>query len=117
MLKELAQSAVSASELTEGKTKLDTDEVIKNFPDGITITGVDLMNASEGKTYPVIIFKEDENVYFNGGLILNKIVNEWVNQLGDIASVNAELEKEPVKVKLHMGKTSNKNNICLVDVI
>lgn len=116
-----ASKSVSNSPLCENRNKVDTDDIIKMYPDGVTIVAADLIHTSkdgEEKTYPVLNIAEDEGVYFNGGTILNKIVTEWAKAFnGDIDAMNGELVKAPVKVKLSNGKTRANNNIVLVDVL
>lgn len=116
-----ASKSVSNSPLCENRNKVDTDDIIKMYPDGVTIVAADLIHTSkdgEEKTYPVLNIAEDEGVYFNGGTILNKIVTEWVKAFdGNVDAMNMELVKAPVKVKLSNGKTRANNNIVLVDIL
>lgn len=120
--REIALNATSLSELMNGRTKLDTKDIVTQFPEGITITGVDLVEyEKDGKNivYPVIIFKENENAFYMGGLILKKIVEAWAKQTnGDYKELSRLLvESGGVKIKLSEGKSKTGNNITNVEVL
>lgn len=117
--RELAKKATSLSELMENRKKIQTSEVIKNFPDGITLNAVDVINTSE-VSYPVFTFSEDPNRFYCGGIVLAIIVNKWLDEYnGDLGLLNHDLaESGGVKVKLTETKTRDgKNNITQVEVI
>lgn len=117
--KDLAKKATTLSELMENREKIQTSEVIKNFPDGITINAVDVINTSEA-SYPVFTFSEDSHVFYCGGVVLSKIVVRWLDEYnGDLGLLNHDLaESGGVKVKLTEGKTHDgKNNITKVEVV
>lgn len=120
--RDLARKATTLSELMENREKIQTSDVIKKFPNGITINAVDMIKTSDA-TYPVFTFSEDSKVFYCGGIILTKIVNTWLEEYdGDLCpldSLNNDLaECGGVKVKLKESKTRDgKNNITEVEVI
>ena len=116
--KQSAEKITTISKLMEGRTKAKTREIIDKFPDGITITGFDLVNGAKGQ-YPVLIFKEDDTKFFNGGLVFTKIVNEWLSAYdGDIAKCNKDLlDFGGVAVKMEIGTTKSGNNITKVTIL
>lgn len=117
--RDLARKATTLSELMENREKIQTSEVIKNFPNGITINAVDVIKTSDAE-YPVFTFLEDTNRFYCGGIVLSKIVDEWVEEYkGDLGMLNHDLaESGGVKVKLKEAKTRDgKNNITEVEVI
>ena len=117
--RDLARKATTLSELMANREKIQTNEVIKNFPDGITFNAVDLIHTSD-TTYPVFTFLEDPNKFYCGGIVLSKIVDTWVKEYdGDLGMLNHDLaESGGVKVKLKESKTRDgKNNITEVEVI
>ena len=117
--RELARKATTLSELMENRVKIQTADVIKNFPDGITINAVDVIKTSDVK-YPVFTFLEDSHSFYCGGVVLAKIVDTWLNEYnGDLGLLNHDLaETGGVKVKLTEAKTRDgKNNITEVEVI
>lgn len=117
--RDLARKATTLSEIMENRVKIQTDDVIKNFPDGITLNAVDVINTSEA-SYPVFTFSEDSDRFYCGGIVLTKIVNTWLEEYnGDLGMLNHDLaESGGVKVKLKEAKTRDgKNNITQVEVI
>ena len=117
--RDLAKKATTLSELMENREKIQTSEVIKNFPDGITINAVDIVKMTD-TSYPVFTFLEDLHRFYCGGIILTKIVGEWIKEYnGDLGMLNHDLaESGGVKVKLTETKTRDgKNNITEVEVI
>lgn len=120
--RDLARKATTLSELMENREKIQTGELIKSFPDGITLNAVDVIKTSD-KKYPVFTFLEDSSKFYCGGIVLSKIVDTWLKEYdGDLCpldSLNHDLaECGGVKVKLKETKTRDgKNNITEVEVI
>lgn len=116
--REVAISETSLSPLMEGKDRLTVDDVISQYPQGITVDGFDLMNGDKGK-YAICTFAEDATKFFFGGSILTKIVEKWVAGFdGDIEQASHVLKDSGgVKMQLKHGKTKNGNNLTLVDVL
>lgn len=116
--KKLAQQATTLSPIMEGRTKIETEDIIKYYPDGITIVAFDFVTV-EDKTYPVCAFREDDRKFLNGGTVLMKILSAWVAAYdGDIEECSADLCNEGgVKVKFSAGKTKKGQNITLVEIL
>ena len=115
-LKQVAKNVTTLSELMEGREKIDTSELVKKYPDGISVNAVDIIETSDAR-YCTVTFKEDEKKFYNGGLVMTKIVDAWL-QAGTLEEVNAELAKDPVKMKLSEGKTKSGNkNVTIIDIL
>lgn len=116
--RDLAKKDTTLSELMENREKIQTGEVIKNFPDGITLNAVDVIKTSDAK-YPVFTFLEDSNKFYCGGVVLSKIVDTWLKAYnGDLGMCNHDLaESGGVKVKLTERKTRDGKNITEVEVV
>lgn len=116
--RDLARKATTLSELMENREKISTEDVIKNFPDGITINAVDVIKTSTA-TYPVFTFADDNTKFYCGGIVLTKIVNMWLEEYnGDLGMLNHDLaESGGVKVKLAESKTKDKKNVTTVEVM
>lgn len=114
---ESAKASLSGSKVMQNKTKVKTDDVITMFPDGITLTGFDILAKNE-KSYAVFSFKENDKMYLNGGAILTKIALDWVALTdGDVSKASADLEKSGgVRIKLHKEFTGDKM-ITKVDIL
>lgn len=118
----MATDATSLSELMAGRTKLDTTDIINNYPDGITITAADMVEYEkngEPVEYPVLLFAENAEAFYTGGVVLKKIVRAWVAPFGgDYGKMSEELAKGGgVKVRLSSGKSKNGNTITNIDIL
>lgn len=116
--RDMAKKATTLSELMANRTKIQTAEVITNFPNGITINAVDIINTADA-TYPVVIFSEDYSRFYCGGTVLAKIVDSWLTEYsGDIETLNHDLaESGGVKVKLAESRTKAGKNVTEVTVL
>ena len=116
--KQSAQESTTLSELMADREKLTTEELVVKYPDGVTITAFDVIDSNKG-TYPVFHIKENDKVFYCGGIVLRKIVEGWLKGFnGDSDTANAELAKMGgVRVKLELGKTKDNNNLTKVTVL
>lgn len=115
-LNDVAKKVSGVSELTAGRTKLSTEDVITKYPNGVTIAAVDLFGSGED-AYAVINIIEDSGVYFFGGQSITNLVKDWLNMCGTISEVNAQLKKEPVKILLKQTKTKKGKDFTSFEVI
>ena len=115
-LRGIAKSLTVLSPLMENHEKIETSELVKNFPDGVHVNACDIVETSEAR-YSVVLFNEDAGKYYNGGLVLTKIVDAWL-QVGTLEEINNELSKKPVKMRFSEGKTkSGGKNVTIIDVL
>lgn len=120
-----AKSATSLSEIMENReTKMEIPEIIKQFPDGITLTEFDYVTVFDQKkgcdvTFPVFAFSECPTAFFFGGCVLDKIAREWAGSCGgDIHAASDELLKcGGVKIRMEQGKTKSGNSVTTVTVL
>lgn len=121
----LAQQAVANSVVREGRTKITTEEIQRNYPDGITILQFDMLTTRDKKThetitFPCIAFEEDDTKFYNGGSALKKIVDSWLGQFeGDVEQCNkALMSVGGVKIKLLPPvRTLDNNQFVPIEVI
>ena len=118
MFATIANKATTLSNLMVNREKISTDDIVGNYPDGITINAFDIVNISVD-SFPVFTFKEDDSKFAFGGAILSNIVDSWVEQFdGDIlAASNALNDAGGVRIKFVKSRTKSGNNITLVKVI
>ena len=118
--KETAKKATSGSFITEGREKIDMEDVIRLYgKTGVTITGCDMLKDKKGNPFGAFTFKEDETKFFFGGQVLNEIAKEWVVDFdGDFKAMSSALADEGgVKVLLDTKKSKNGNTYTSVEVI
>lgn len=116
---ESAKSTLGGSPVMQGRTKITTDELIKNFGSCVTITEVDMIIKADNTAYPVIAFKEAPDKYFNGGTLINRVVDDWLATCdGDIDAVNVGLKEcGGVPFKVSTKKTKSGKTITAFEVI
>lgn len=114
----IAKKETTLSTVMENRTKIETDEIVDVFGDGITVNEVDIITIDD-KTYAIGAFKEDTTKFFNGGKVFTNIVKEWAKQYnGDMNLLNHDLvECGGVKLKFRLAKTKKGNNVTLIDVL
>lgn len=118
--KQKALDSMTLSELEHGRTKLDTESIIgkKLTIDKFDIVDVENPDAESGRMhYCVLVFKEMPEHFYNGGLILTKMVESWLEDFESVEQCQAAYDADSDKVKIHasMSKT-NKNNKNLVKI-
>ena len=121
--RQAAISATTISPLIDGRMKISTADVKRDYKDGITIDGVDIVHGSdrrtgEAKDFAVVTFKENPGAFLFCGTVLSNIVKEWAKAYdGDMIKCSKELcEAGGVKVKLASGRTADGNDVTTVTI-
>ena len=116
-LSDIAKKTVGNGGLTGGLEKIKLDDVIKTYPDGVSITGADIVD-NNGNSFPVFTFAEDENRYFSGGKALREMVEAWIEDYdGDLSAVNDDLRAEHVKIKMRKVTTKGGKTFTAVTIL
>lgn len=123
--KKIALDVTTMSELMSGRDKMDTEELIKKYPDGVTIDFIDNVNMQqEGGEENVWIFvtEEQPNKFTFAGFVLTKIFNNILSEFeGDYAEMIETYKSAPkedkLRVKLERAKTKSKREITKVTVL
>ena len=118
--KDKAKKVTSGSFITEGRDKIDMEDVIRLYgKKGVTITGCDMLTDGKGKSFGAFTFKEDPTKFFFGGQILNEIAGDWVADYeGDYRAMSEALTNEGgVKVLLGTKKSKNGNTYTTIEVV
>ena len=90
-----AKDALGGSKVMHGRTKVTTEYVIANYPNGVTITEFDFIVKGDGTSYPVFAFAEKPDAYFNGGALAAKVANNWVSMYdGDVDAASEALKAD-----------------------
>lgn len=124
MFKAIAKKATTFSEVMSDREKISTEEIIEKYPNGITLTEVDMVTIyddekKENVTFPVLAFAENEKECFFGGAVLTRIVLEWIEACGgDVANTSENLKAcGGVKIKMAMAKTKKGKPVCTVTIL
>lgn len=120
--KNIAKKALGGDSVTAGLEKITVDEIIKAYPDGISLTGVNVVKYTDNKigevTFPVFTFAEDATKYFSGGKALREMVDAWIEAAdGDLREVNGWLKNDPLKIRMTKIRTKTGNTFTNVQVL
>lgn len=123
MFVNLAKRATTLSPIMDGREKISTEDVIKKYPDGITVQEFDVVTTPDKdgnpSTYPIITFAEDSTKFLYGGKALMDMVTMWLaNFEGDVeATSNALKASGGVKIKMRSSRTKQGLNFTKIEVI
>lgn len=109
------KSSLTLSELMVGKDKIDTEDIIKYYPEGISINAIDLFELNGDEVY-VYTFKEAPDKFAFAGYILKNLFEEMVSKYS-IETCNEALRETPYTVKLSQGKTKDNKQVTKVQKI
>jgi len=123
--KKIALDVTTMSALINGRDKMDTEELIKKYPDGITIDFIDNVNMQqedEEENVWIFVTEEQPNKFTFAGFVLAKIFNNILAEFeGDYAEMietyNSALKEDKLRVKLERAKTKAKREITKVTVL
>lgn len=123
--KKIALDATTMSELMNGRDKMDTEELIKKYPNGVTIDFIDNVNMQQEdgeENVWIFVTEEQPNKFTFAGFVLTKIFNNILDEFeGDYAEMietyNSALKEDKLRVKLERAKTKSKREITKVMVL
>lgn len=116
-LSDIARNAVGNGGVTSGLEKIKIDELIRLYPDGVSITGVDIISY-EGSRFPSFAFAEDTTKCFTGGMALIQMADAWIDEYdGDMQAINDDLRAEPVRIRMEKTTTKNKRTYTRVTIL
>lgn len=123
--KKIALDATTMSEIMNGRDKMDTEELIKKYPEGVTIDFIDNVNMQQEdgeENVWIFVTEEQPNKFTFAGFVLAKIFNNILTEFeGDYAEMietyNSALKEEKLRVKLERAKTKAKREITKVTVL
>ena len=99
------QTALGGNAVTGGREPVKLDEVIRVFPEGISINGMGQLTYHDVPYY-VYSFVEDPDKYFSGGGDLVKLGDALMDAYGgDLDEINKDLEESPERMKIYKIKT------------
>lgn len=123
--KKIALDATTMSAIMNGRDKMDTEELIKKYPDGVTIDFIDNVNMQQEdgeENVWIFVTEEQPNKFTFAGFVLAKIFNNILDEFeGDYAEMietyNSALKEDKLRVKLERAKTKAKREITKVTVL
>lgn len=117
-LRDLAKKAVTLCELMENRDKIETADIMKYHPDGITIRDYSNNIPTEFGQGVVYIFDEEKEKFAFGGLAFKNLFDELeMDYEGDVGELRKELQEKGLRVKLSSIKTKKGQTFTKIDVI
>lgn len=115
--KAIAKEHTEGSFVTVGREKVDIDDIINAYPDGVTVMEFDFLTGKNGE-FAVCAFKEDEKACFFGGKILTDMCKAWADGYETAKDASADLTAEGgVKLRFKRSKTKDNRDVTLVEVV
>ena len=106
-LKRITEKQLTLSDLMIGREKVETEEIIKAYPKGITIDEIDVCYLDSEEVF-VYTFKEDRRSFAFAGHVLKNLFKSWLEAYeGSIDDVNDTLSKETIVLRLERTKTKD----------
>ena len=106
--KTAAQKKKGGCPLMDGREKVDMIDIIADYPDFITIDGVDQIANADGELIPVFTFAEDQKVFAFAGQVLADLFNDWKKDFDTWPELTEALKQEGgCKLRLFRKKTKN----------
>nr|DAT90108.1 MAG TPA: hypothetical protein [Caudoviricetes sp.] len=123
--KKIALDATIMSELMNGRDKMDTEELIEKYPNGVTIDFIDNVNMQQEdgeENVWIFVTEEQPNKFTFAGFVLAKIFNNILAEFESdyaemIETYNSALKEDKLRVKLERAKTKSKREITKVTVL
>lgn len=123
--KKIALDVTTMSELMNGRDKMDTEELIKKYPNGVIIDFIDNVNMQQEdgeENVWIFVTEEQPDKFTFAGFVLAKIFNNILDEFeGDYAEMietyNTALKEDKLRVKLERAKTKSKREITKVTVL
>jgi len=114
--KKTAEKMTTLSELMTGREQIKTKDIVREYPDGVTITDFDFAVLND-KAFVVMTFAEDSKRYYNGGLVASKIFQRIVDDFdGDVMAARDEYAQCEDKIHLAFELTETKAGNTVVRV-
>lgn len=115
-----AKARFTLSELMEGKTKIETEEILGK---SLTMKNFDLVSQSNGEIYSVIVFTEFPDKFYFGGTVLTDLCTGLIEEFGATASQQLEedggikmiLEEVKAKTKDEQGRYNHYVKVNIVE--
>lgn len=117
-LKKLAKSQLTLCELMTDREKIDTEDIIKYHPNGITLREFEHNIETENGTTVVYIFDEEPDKFAFGGKVIQNLIDGLIEDYeGDISELREDMKKQGLKIKLSSSKTKKGLPVTTVEVV
>lgn len=117
--RKIASKELSLSPLMANRDQIQTSDLLGQT---VTVTNFDfahITDKGEEKVFPVLLFAEHPDKYYNGGCLLSKMCEAWTAEFdGDVEAASIALEDSGgVRIKFTATKTKSGNNLTSITVL
>lgn len=113
----IAKAAEQLSGKSRGRDKMRLDEVLRLYPDGVTLNWLDERELN-GNDYIIFTFTEDPNVFSSGSGDFLKLWDLLLKEFdGSISDMQEYLAANPTRIKIWKATTKNRKTYTCVSVI
>lgn len=117
--RKIASKELSLSPLMANRNQIKTSDLLGQT---VTVTNFDFARITykgEENIFPVLLFAEHPDKYYNGGCLLSKMCEAWAAEFdGDVAAASIALEDSGgVRIKFLSTKTKSGNNLTSITVL
>lgn len=117
--RKIASKELSLSPLMVNRDQIQTSALLGQT---VTVTNFDFAHITykgEEKVFPVLLFAEHPDKYYNGGCLLSRICEAWAAEFdGDVEAASIALEETGgVRIKFSATKTKSSNNLTSITVL
>lgn len=119
--RKLAQEELTLAQIMVGREKIDTDDVIDQFPDGLVIDEIEYVTMTkDGKQESFWAFHiKGTELFAFAGTLLSKVFEKFLAACeGDYEALYEEFKNgDGLAVKISEGKTKDGKNLTKVDIL
>lgn len=117
-LKKLAKSQLTFCELMTERDKIDTEDIIKYYPNGITVREFEHNIQTENGITVIYTFDEEPKKFAFGGKVLQSLIDGLIEDYeGDISELKKDMKEQGLKIKLMSSKTKKGLNVTTVEIV
>lgn len=115
IFRKIAIETTTLSDLMTERTKKQIDDLIKDYPEGFTITDFDIteLKGEDGvEKVGVFTIAEDESIFCFAGLVLTNMFKSWISLYEGDKEITREAyadAKDFITVKAYKKKVNNSN--------
>ena len=117
--RKIASKKLSLSPLMAHRGQIQTSDLLGQTVTVIRFDFAHIADKGEEKVFPVLLFAEYPDKYYNGGCLLLKVCEAWAAEFdGDVEAASIALEDSGgVQIKFSANKTKSGNNLTSITVL
>ena len=117
--RKIASKKLSLSPIMANRHQIQTSDLLGQTVTVINFDFAHIIDKGEEKVFPVLLFAEYPDKYYNGGCLTSKMCEAWTAEFdGDVEAASIALEETGgVRIKFTATKTKSGNNLTSITVL